>query len=142
MPGLLDIAPPEVATKKFEIRGGTLEVRALRNIERAMLMRRFPQLRALGERSAAAAVTAPAEMAVTPVDPEMAIAGIELMSAVIAAGLGNVGDAKTEALIADRLTDEEQAEVFHAIMGLTPAPLAGSPAEAGQDANGAQPMMN
>lgn len=139
MPGLLDIAPPEVAIQKFDIRGGTLEVRALRNIERAMLMRRFPQLRTLGER-AAAAVSDPEKATIT--DPEIAIAGIELMSAVIAAGLGNVGDTKTEELIADRLTDDEQGEIFHAIMGLTPAPLAGSPAEAGQDANGVKPMAN
>ena len=126
MPSLLDIAPPEIAAERINIRGTEIEVRGIRNREWAALLRRFPELR-----KQAAGLTIPEE--------DMAVASIEIMPAVIAAGLGNAGDDKTEALIAERLTDAEQAEVFNAIMRLTnpPAPLAGSPAAvAGQAGNG------
>ena len=125
MPGLLDIAPPEIAAERINIRGTELELRGIRNREWAALLRRFPELR-----KQAAGLAIPEE--------DMAVASIEIMPAVIAAGLGNTGDEKTEALIAERLTDAEQAEVFGAIMRLTnpPAPLAESPVEAGQADNG------
>lgn len=123
MPGLLDIAPPEIAAETFEFRGGSLTVRGIRNREWAMLLRRFPELR-----KQAAGIAVPEE--------DMAAASIEIMPAVIAAGAGNIGDEKTETLIVERLTDAEQAEVFGAVMRLTnpPAsPLAESPVAAGQD---------
>lgn len=121
MPSLLDIAPPEIAAERVNIRGSELEVRGIRNREWAALLRRFPELR-----KQAAGITVPEE--------DMAVASIEIMPAVIAAGLGNTGDEKTEALIAERLSDAEQAEVFGVIMRLTnpPAPLAESPAVVGQ----------
>jgi hypothetical protein len=122
MPGLLDIAPPEISVERVDIRGTELEVRGIRNREWAMLLRRFPELR---KQAAGGSVS----------DEDMAVASIEIMPAVIAAGLGNTGDAKTEALIAERLTDAEQAEVFGAVMRLTnpPSPLAESPAGAGRE---------
>lgn len=125
MPSLLDIAPPEIAAERIDIRGTELEVRGIRNREWALLLRRFPELR-----KQAAGLTIPEE--------DMAVASIEIMPAVIAAGLGNTGDEKTETLIAERLTDAEQAEVFGAIMRLTnpPSPLAESPAPAGRGGNG------
>lgn len=125
MPGLLDIAPPEIAAERIDIRGTELEVRGIRNRDWAALLRRFPELR---KQAAGIAVT----------EEDMAVASIEVMPAVIAAGLGNLGDAKTEALIVERLTDAEQAEVFGAVMRLTnpPSPLAESPAAAGQKHNG------
>lgn len=126
MPGILDIAPPEIAVERISIRGKELEVRGIRNREWAALLRRFPELR---KQAAGIAVS----------EEDMAVASIEIMPVVIAAGLGNSGDEKTETLIAERLSDAEQAEVFGAIMRLTnpPSPLAGGPAaEAGQDDNG------
>lgn len=124
MPGLLDIAPPEILAERIDIRGTELEVRGIRNREWAALLRRFPELR-----KQAAGIAVPEE--------DMAFVSIEVMPAVIAAGLGNIGDAKTETLICERLTDAEQAEVFGAVMRLTnpPPPLAESPVAAGQ-ANG------
>lgn len=126
MPSILDIAPPEIAVERVNIRGTELDVRGIRNREWAMLLRRFPELRRLAAGIAVA-------------EEDMAASSIEIMPAVIAAGLGNTGDEKTEALIAERLTDVEQAEVFGAVMRLTngPAPLAESPAPvAGQVGNG------
>lgn len=126
MPSILDIAPPEIAVERINIRGKDLEVRGIRNREWAALLRRFPELR---KQAAGIAVS----------EEDMAVASIEIMPVVIAAGLGASGDEKTETLIAERLSDAEQAEVFGAIMRLTnpPPPLAGSPAaEAGQDGNG------
>lgn len=121
MPGLLDIAPPEVITETFEIRGGKMVVHGIRNRDWAALLRRFPELR-----KQAAGIAVP--------DEDMAAASIEVMPAVIAAGLGKTGDAEIEAVIVDRLTDAEQAEIFGAVMRLTmpPSPLAESPVAAGQ----------
>lgn len=127
MPSILDIAPPEISAERVNIRGTELEVRGIRNREWAMLLRRFPVL----QKQAAGGT----------VDPEeMTVASIEIMPAVIAAGLGNTGDQQTEDAIAERLSDAEQAEVFGVIMRLTnpPDPLAASPVvAAGQGANGA-----
>ena len=120
MPGLLDIAPPEIAAECVEIRGTPLRVRGIRNREWALLLRRFPvlQKQAVG-------------MAVS--EEDMAVASIEVMPAVIAVSLG-----EAEHDVAERLSDAEQAELFGVIMRLTnpPGPLAGSPAAAGQAGNG------
>lgn len=124
MPGILDIAPPEIATETFEIRGGKLEVRGLRNREWAALLRRFPDLRQQ-------------QNALTDedLDPEMVDRMATVMPAVLAAAAGTCGDEKIEAAIALRLTEAEQTQVFSAVMRLTmpPAPLAGSPVAAGQE---------
>lgn len=101
--GLLDIAPPEIVTRKFEVRGGTLEVRGITNKEYVILLRRFPewQKQLNGE------------------DVDLTEMVDQLLSAVIAAGLGAIGDEETEALVIDRLTDSERTIVFRAIMELT-----------------------
>lgn len=123
MPGILDIAPPEISTETFEIRGGSIEVRGLRNREWAALLRRFPELR---QQQIAAA---------EDLSPEMVDRMEAVMPAVIAAAAGTCGDENIEAAIADRLTESEQVAVFSAVMRLTmpPAPLAGSPVAAGQE---------
>lgn len=127
MPGILDIAPPEIVTERFEIRGGLLEVRALRNREWAALLRRFPEMQ-----QTMAAAGEPSGDLLDELDV--------IVPAVIAAGAGACGDERTEALIVERLTEAERAEIFGAIMRLTmpPAPLAGGPAPAGQDAGQAE----
>lgn len=122
MPGLLDIAPPEIATERFEIRGGHVEVRGIRNKEWAALLRRFPDLMRQQ-------VSGNGE-----VDPDMLDRLCEIMPPVIAAAAGACGDAGSEAAIAERLTESEQQQIFNAIMRLTnpPSPLAESPVAAGQ----------
>lgn len=125
MPGILDIAPPEIATERFDIRGGHVEVRGLKNREWAALLRRFPDLMR--------------QVNGGEVDPEMLERMVAIMPAVIAAAAGTAGDEAVEAAISERLTEPEQQQIFNAIMRLTnpPAPLAGGPAaEAGQAANG------
>ena len=126
MPGLLDIAPPEVVSERVNIRGTELEVRGIRNREWAALLKRFPELR---KQAAGLAVS----------EEDMAAVSIELMPAVIVAGIIDAEHVITEAAVAERLTDAEQAEVFSVIMRLTnpPAPLAESPVAAGRGANGA-----
>lgn len=121
MPSLLDIAPPEVVAESVTIRGTEIEVRGLRNREWAALLKRFPELR-----KQAAGLMVPEE--------DMAVASIDIMPAVIAAGIIDRENAITEADIAERLTDAEMARVFGVIMLLTnpPAPLAESPAVAGR----------
>lgn len=121
MPSILDIAPPEIATERFEIRGGAVEVRGLRNREWAALLRRFPDL--LRQQ------TADGEA-----NPDFLDRMESILPAVIAAAVGACGDAESEKAIAERLTEPEQAQIFAAIMRLTnpPSPLAESPAPAGQ----------
>lgn len=120
MPGILDIAPPEIATERFDIRGGHVEVRGLRNREWAALLRRFPDLMK--------------QVNGGEVDPEMLERMVAIMPAVIAAAAGTAGDEAVEAAISERLTEPEQQHIFNAIMRLTnPLPLAGSPVAAGQE---------
>lgn len=127
MPGLLDIAPPEIVAERIEIRGGTLEVRGLRNREWVALLRRFPELRQ------------PQVLGADDLDAEKIDLMEKIMPAAIAAGLGVSGDETTEELVRERLSESEQQQVFNAIMRLTnpPSPLAESPAQAGQSSAGA-----
>lgn len=124
MPGLLDIAPPEIVTAHFEIRGGSIDVRGIRNREWAMLLQRFPELRpALGGGAA------PTE--------DVVLSAIDgLFPAIIAAGLGNCGDKKTETLIRQRLSEPEQMAVFSTIMELT------APSDVRPLAAAAEPLGN
>lgn len=128
MAGLLDIAPPEALTETIDIRGTPLTVRGLRNREWAALLNRFPHLRKRqGESDSAAA---------NGIDEDLALASLDAIAPVIAAGLGQCGDNKTEELIAERLSDLEQGRVFAVIMRLTlpaPSPLADAPAAAGDE---------
>lgn len=135
--GLMDIAPPEVMTKKFEIRGGSIEVHGIKTKDWVALQRRFPELRIglNGEK---------------PDETTIMTAVEGLVPAVIAAGLGVLGDEASEALIVDRLTDGEQMMIFGVIMEFTApepkanqGPLLKSPPD-GQTMNGIAepPMMN
>lgn len=127
MAGLLDIAPPEARTETIDIRGTLLEVRGLRNREWAIVLNRFPQLR---RREGEEGGGKPGGT----VDEDSALASLDAIVPVIAAGLGKIGDRETEAQILERLSDEEQGRLFAAIMRLTlpaPGPLADAPAAAG-----------
>lgn len=110
-PGLLDIAPPEIITKRFEIRGGAIEVRGLKNREWAILQRRFPDLQKLME--------LPEEERMGMNQENVGLSADGIVTAIIAAGLGFCGNSETEELINDRLTEDEQVEIFGAIMELT-----------------------
>lgn len=110
-PGLLDIAPPEIVTKRFEIRGGAVEVRGIKNREWAILQRRFPELNKLMETSE--------EERARMTEENLALNANGIVAAIIAAGLGACGDENIEELINDRLLENEQIMVFGAIMELT-----------------------
>lgn len=110
-PGLLDIAPPEIVTKRFEIRGGAIEVRGVKNREWAILQRRFPELNKLMETSE--------EERAGLREENLALNAGGIVAAIIAAGLGFCGDVDTEELIEDKLTEDEQIEIFGAVMELT-----------------------
>lgn len=109
--GLLDIAPPEIVTKRFEIRGGAIEVRGIKNREWARLQQRFPEFQKLLEVSE--------EERANLKEENLVLTAEVVVAAIIATGLGCCGDEKTEELVIDRLTEDEQVEVFGAIMQLT-----------------------
>lgn len=126
--GLLDIAPPEIVTKRFEIRGGTIDIMPIRARDWAAILQRFPQIK--------------------PGDETTMLSSIDgLVPAIIAAGLGACGDAETESLIVERLNDAEQVAIFGEIMRLTApsddaAPLLVSPVkESGPRPNGSAKMQ-
>lgn len=127
MPGLLDIAPPELLTEVLDIRGVQLEIRGLSEREWVRLLHRFPQLR---KRSAEA------EPASVESGDDQALANLDVLAPVIAAGLGKIADNETEAEIGKRLTFAEQMTVFNAVIRLTvgpPSPLPKAPAAAGEE---------
>jgi len=137
MPGLLDIAAPEITSEEVEIRGTKLVVRGLRARETAALLKRFP---VMAKQAAKAEVDA----------GDALVNSLESTPAIIAAGLGKLGDADTEALIEDRLSTEEKTELITAITRLTggkeTAPLA-APVAAGlpgrePDSNSAPPSTS
>lgn len=104
MSGLLDIAPAEIVTKSFDIRGGTLTIRGIKNKEWLALLARFPDIKKLIDGTG-----------MNMVDVfESAVEG--LIPAIVAAGLGNCGDEATEELVRDRLNEAEQFAIFEAIM--------------------------
>jgi hypothetical protein len=102
MTGLLDIAPQRAGV---EVLGHTLEVEGVTVRGIADLLRRFPELLKLfgGGESPAGAIVAAAP---------------DLVAAVIACGLGHMGDEEQEAAAA-RLPAEAQAELVGAILKLT-----------------------
>lgn len=114
MPGLLDIAPPEIVRETVHIRGGTLELRGLSAAELAQLMHRFPEI---GKATAGADMAADA----------LVLRGAEATVAAIAAALDKLGDADTEAEIMRRLSLPERQQVFDMIMRLTMPPAAIGP---------------
>lgn len=131
MPGLFDIAPPEVATETLVIRGTELELRGVSVRELAILGQRYPWII---EASQASADGKPAA--------EVALANraklLDSIPAFIAAALGHCGEAKYETGVTDRLSDSEQLQVFSIVSNLTynasipvrPSPPAGENAAA------------
>lgn len=100
MTGLLDIAP-ELA--QVEVQGHQIEVHGITLGDIAALLRRFPELLELFRGGA--------------IDG-MAVAFPGLAAAVIAAGVGQMGDEAQEAAAA-RLSAETQSKLFSAILKLT-----------------------
>jgi len=102
MVGLIDIAP---VTTSVAIRGSHITVSGVSAKGVALLLARFPELRAL--------------MTGREVDlAEILRLGGEVVAAIIAAGTGNPGDAGIEGAV-DNLTLEEQADLLLAIIRLT-----------------------
>ena len=102
MVGLVDIAP---ITQNVVIRGNDITVTGVSAKGVALLLSRFPDLRAL--------ITG-REVALE----QILRLGGDVVSAIIAAGTGSPGDAAVEAAV-DNLTLEEQADILGAIIHLT-----------------------
>ena len=102
MVGLVDIAP---VTSTVSIRGQDITITGVSARGIALLLARFPELRA---------VMTGREVAL---DDLLKLGG-DVIAAIIAAGTGVPGDAQAEAA-ADNLTLEEQADLLGAIVELT-----------------------
>ena len=102
MVGLIDIAP---LTAEVVIRGSSIAVTGVNAKGVAMLLARFPELRALvtGREVALEAILA---------------LGGKVVAAIISAGTGTPGDMQAEKA-ADNLTLEEQADLLAAIFRMT-----------------------
>lgn len=103
MPSLVDIAPPELTAEEIDIRGTKLKVQGITGEGWMTLYARHPALRAIV--SGHTEGLAPAELFASTV-------------ALIAVGLGS-GDPKTERLVMDRLTTDEQRQVAEVIVRLS-----------------------
>ncbi len=104
MVGLLDIAP---AAETVTVRGQALAVQGVSARGVAVLLGRFPELRAL---------LAQQHQDITP---ERLVAMIpDAIAAIIAAGTGSPGDAGAEA-VADGLPIDDQVNLLEAILRLT-----------------------
>lgn len=104
MPSLLDVAPPELMAEEIDIRGTKLKVQGITGEGWMILYARHPVMRAL--------VSGRAEGL-------SAVETFAAQAALIAAGLGQVGDAETERLVMDRLTTDEQRQVVEMIVRLS-----------------------
>lgn len=127
MGDIFDIAPPELLAEVVDIRGTQLEIRGLSEREWVRLLRRFPQLRNRSAKPEPASVES---------GDDQALANLDILAPVIAAGLGKIADNETEAEIAKRLTFVEQMNVFNAVIRLTvgpPSPLPEAPVAAGEE---------
>jgi hypothetical protein len=102
MVGLVDIAP---VTSTVSIRGQDIIITGVSARGVALLLARFPELRA---------VMTGREVAL---DDLLKLGG-DVIAAIIASGTGAPGDARAEAA-ADNLTLEEQADLLGAIVELT-----------------------
>jgi hypothetical protein len=126
---LLDIAPPEVASEKVDIRGTKLSVRAISNLEMAVLYKRFPvfakQVASDARRLELLAIPKLTEGQAAELDrltvlPEDGLAcDAEMRPVMIAASLGELGNEKFEAGVSERLSKEEQSGVLSVVMRLT-----------------------
>lgn len=107
MVSIVDIAPPP-AGRKVTVLGQEVEIFAITNRMWAALARRYPELKRKF-----------AQLEVPPED--MKVSGMESAPAIIAAGLGKLGDDEVEAAI-DRLPNDAQIALMNAIMELTYPP--------------------
>lgn len=127
-----DIAPPELATELVLLPrvNAEIEVRGITSKDLLALGKRYPML----IKQVTGAAIAVEERFVT---------NLEVVPALVAAGLGKVGDKDVEKLVQQNLTDEERMMLLQAIMRLTnpePESEAAGPfvAAAAAAANGAQ----
>lgn len=117
------IAPRKIATESLTVHDGTaIELRGLSVRDIAMLIRRFPAF-ATALRDSQMNGN-PEELAVYLANEDL----IDMLPAIVAAGLDEAGDARTETLVSERLEIEDQKAALDIIMNLTRAaarPLAG-----------------
>lgn len=130
MPSLLDIAPPELSAEEVDIRGTKISVRGVTAEEWAQLYARFPALKSImGGRAADGSQ----------------LDQVRGEAALIAAGLGKMGNAEIERAVLDRLTAADKRVVLETIgrlslPGAVFGPLLDEPAlDAGADAGGKAP---
>ena len=104
MPSLLDIAPPDLMAEEVEIRGTKLKVQGVTGEGWMLLYARHLVLRQLV--SGRIDDLPPAETFAAQV-------------ALVAAGLGQIGDEDTERLVMDRLTRAELGLLTEAVIRLS-----------------------
>ena len=104
MVSITEIAPP-LAGRTVMVLGTEIEIYGVTNRQWAVLARRFPELK----RKIAGLEVA---------KDDEAVSGMESIPAIIAAGLGKLGDDETEAAV-DRLPGEAQVALMSAIMDLS-----------------------
>lgn len=107
MVSIIDIAPPATG-QKVTVLGQEVEIFGITNRMWAALARRYPELKRKF-----------AQLEVPPED--MKVSGMESAPAIIAAGLGKLGDDEVEAAV-DRLPNDAQIALMNAIMELTYPP--------------------
>lgn len=105
MSSLADVAPPELLAEEFDLRGTLVKVRGLSGEEWMNLYTRFPELAAALSGQPAASMTA--------------IDDLRSRAAIIAAAVGSIGDAKTEALVLANLSDDEHKQLVEAAFRLS-----------------------
>lgn len=105
MPSLLDVAPPEIAAQEFPVRGVKLQLRGVIAADWAVLYGRFPDLRRV--------VTGKVDGTESPVQM------VAAQAALIAAGLGQLGDPDIERSAMSNLTGDEQRGITETILRLS-----------------------
>jgi len=113
MVSIVEIAPPP-AGQKVLVLGQEVEIFGITNRMWAVLARRYPEMKRRF-----------ASLEVPPED--LKISGMESAPAIIAAGLGKLGDDEVEAAV-DRLPNEAQIALMKAIMELSYPPENPTPA--------------
>jgi hypothetical protein len=106
MPSILDIAPPELSAKEVEIRGVKFTLCGIPAIDWATLYARFPVLRAV-----AAGVTD--GVTASPVIVHA------MNAAVIAAGVGQLGNPDVERVASANLTRDEMESLVSEVFRLS-----------------------
>lgn len=105
MPSILDVAPPELSAETKVIRGTPLNLQGIPGDQWALLYSRFPAMRLLvvgGEPSA-----------------DQNIELLKAQLALIAAGMGQLGNDDIERAVLERLTPDERQDLTQTIMRLS-----------------------